>query len=69
MLDLMASNQVQCKGAAILTPQAMVKGNHLAKGPFVPKGQDVMHMPTDASKMCEIHGSTLSIYIILYNIL
>jgi hypothetical protein len=35
----------------------------------VPKGQDVMHMPTDASKMCEIHGSTLSIYIILYNIL
>jgi len=27
----------------------------------VPKGQDVMHMPTVASKMCEIHGSTLSV--------
>jgi hypothetical protein len=28
----------------------MVKGIVLAKGPFVPKGQVVMHMPTDANK-------------------
>ena len=48
--DLIASNQVQCKRRGHFNTTAMVKGIVLAKGPFVPKGQVVMHMPTDANR-------------------